>query len=119
LSTEAELQIFTLIEQSDEDKMITVQVTTLDVNLGVTDSRTCSNPFTIEIVADADLPLVSTTDPVGVHMEDGEKIPLEISIGQSAGGADGNEKLKVTVTIPQRAQMMIHWTDLWEALSLR
>jgi hypothetical protein len=56
--------------------------------LGVPDSRACSKPFMIGIVADADVPLVSTTDPVGVHIEDGENIPLEISIGQSAGGAD-------------------------------
>jgi hypothetical protein len=56
--------------------------------LGVADSRTCSKPFMIEIVADADVPPVSTTDPVGVYIEDGENIPLEISIGQSAGGAD-------------------------------
>jgi hypothetical protein len=87
-STEAELQIFTLIEQSEEDKMITVQVTTLYVNLGVADSRACSKPFMIEIVADADVPSVSTTDPVGVYIEDGENIPLEISIGLSAGGVD-------------------------------
>jgi hypothetical protein len=80
-----------LIEESDEDQMLVVQVTTLDANLGVARDRTCFKPFTVEIVADADILNVSTTDPVGVYMEDGANIPLDISVGQSADGTDGSE----------------------------
>jgi hypothetical protein len=94
---------YSLIGQSDEEQVLTVQVTTLDVNLGVAANSTCSEPFTIKIVADADVPTVSTTNPVGVYMEDGENIPLNISIGPSADSTDGSENLKVTVTVPQRA----------------
>ncbi|KAG7360730.1 PT repeat/fibro-slime domain containing protein [Nitzschia inconspicua] len=99
------LQSFTysLISQSDASQTLNVEVTSLDVNLGIAARHTCSEVLTIAITAVADEPTVSTTNPQGVYIENGPNIPLNIIIGASMDGTDGSEDLIVTITVPQRA----------------
>ena len=83
---------------SDENGVIDVTMTNVDVNLGVFDERTTSFTHDIIIMAVADTPTIFTRDSDAID-EDGGNIPLFINATHSFD-QDDSEELSITIDVP-------------------
>ena len=93
-------------EHSDENGSVRVSVSTADVMNGLADEKT--DDFTpLVIAAVADMPTVKVVNPAEkVVDEDGESVPLRITVGQSPD-KDNSETLSVRITIPMEGGVPI------------
>lgn len=84
---------------SDLNGIISVIVTTLDVNIGVANTQDNTFNHAIVVQAVADTPSLSVADPATAVSEDGANIALTINAGNSAD-TDNSETLSVRITVP-------------------
>ncbi|MBL8883016.1 MAG: type I secretion C-terminal target domain-containing protein [Hyphomicrobium sp.] len=84
---------------SDLNGLISVTVTTLDVNNNTANTQDNTFDHAIVIQAVADTPTLSVVDPVTAVSEDGANIALTINAGNSAD-TDNSETLSVRITVP-------------------
>jgi hypothetical protein len=85
---------------TDQNGVIGVRATTLDVNAGISNSNERGFKHIIRIRAVADTPGLIVANPVGPFpVEDGANIPLNITVVRSADD-DGSETLSVRITVP-------------------
>lgn len=85
-------------EHSDLNGLLQVMATSLDVNNGKWSTRdTTFTPIVIQAVADT--PGLAVVSPVPTAVEDGDNIPLDITVTRSADD-DSSESLSVRITVP-------------------
>jgi hypothetical protein len=87
-------------EHNDANGNIKVYVTTADVNEGTANEKV-DTFSSIVMAAVADLPTVSVVNPAETtSTEDGNSIPLQITVGHSLDRTDNSETLSVRITVP-------------------
>ena len=93
---------------TDSNGVIAVTATTLDVNYEIGKSSSKDNSFDLAIVikAVADTPNVFVHDSQLTVLEDGDNVPLNITVGHSVDG-DGSETLSVRFVIPKESNVPI------------
>lgn len=92
---------------TDEDGVIRVTATALDVGGGVFDTRDMNFKHNIRVKAVADTPSLILVNPPGPFpTEDGANIPLNITVMRSADD-DGSETLSVRITVPKDGDSLI------------
>jgi hypothetical protein len=84
---------------SDDNPVISVTVTTVDVNLGLANLLDTTLPFTIGIDANADTPNVTVVNSAPVNEDVVGGVPILINAFRSAD-TDGSETLSVRVYVP-------------------